>query len=595
MSEVVFDDFNYYRLAEQFLRAPGKIVDIQLYPEQKSAQVADERLARLLKRLEGDTTVILPYPVPKEGADYWLITGKERRLVEQTLSRLRSFLGPSYGYFKEGPRWQRFQATGNPLQQAAAPLFPIGYYRWESPIGYRDQVLERLMMWLDLERQRPTAMQSVIKTYRQLHSDFEKALTDHHWIEAEQYLEEMRQRYLSTAENLTFLRLQLLAAREAWTTIWQDDDYPLWTQLQTTRAVRTLLLTAFHICCLYPLEKQQAWAEALHQFRENRPRLGLLLTGPFQFDKPPVVRVLAYQAMTDGDLARLNFLRQLGLDQEIQNCLDALAQLPAPAPPIQPPPTLTPLEQVQEALQRRDFATAERLVDQLSEKTERALLLLEMAFHSHDMQLCHKAWANYQALTFEEQEALRQHERFVALYLEDLQNAMLPTILDESEEEPATPSWSAGSAREQEAYDEAWKKIKELENKLRLLISRQLEGQFGPNWVSRLNPEMVAGWQETRTRNIPKEYKIYDLPEEPLINYSYLSQLVDIITGPNWQFFREVFGADKKSKTEVRDKLISINRVRNPLAHNRLAPLNELKRTDVYCTDLLLMINQFMK
>lgn len=55
MSEVVFDDFNYYRLAEQFLRAPGKIVDIQLYPEQKSAQVADERLARLLKRLEGDT------------------------------------------------------------------------------------------------------------------------------------------------------------------------------------------------------------------------------------------------------------------------------------------------------------------------------------------------------------------------------------------------------------------------------------------------------------------------------------------------------------------------------------------------------------
>lgn len=595
MSEVVFDDFNYYRLAEQFLRAFGKAVDIRFYPEQKAAQVADERLVRLLKRLEGDTTAILPYPVPKEGADYWLITGKERRLVEQMLSRLRSFLGPSYGYFKEGPRWQRFQASGNPLQQAAAPLFPAGYYRWESPTRYREQVLERLMLWLDLEGQRPTAMQSVLKTHRQLHSDFENALTQHRWAEAEQYLEEMRRRYLSTAENLTFLRLQLLAAREAWVTIWQDDDFPLWTQLQTTRAVRTVLLTVFHICCLYPLEQRQAWAKALHQFRENRSRLGLLLTGPFQLDKPPVVRVLAYQATADGDLARLNFLRQVGLDQETQNCLDALAQLLAPAPPVQSPPILTPLEQVREALQRRDFATAERLVEQLGEKTERALLLLEIAFHSRDMQLRHKAWANYQALTFEEQEALRQHERFVAVYLEDLQNVMLPAVPDESGKEPVAPSSSVWTAREKEARDETRGKIDELESWLRLLISRQLESQFGANWVSRLNPEIVAGWQEIRARSTPKEYEVYQMPEEPLINYSYLSQLADIITGPNWQFFREVFGADKKAKVEVRDKLNAINRVRNPLAHNRPAPINELKRADVYCTDLLLMIAHFMK
>jgi len=53
-----------------------------------------------------------------------------------------------------------------------------------------------------------------------------------------------------------------------------------------------------------------------------------------------------------------------------------------------------------------------------------------------------------------------------------------------------------------------------------------------------------------------------------------------------------VFGSGKQAKRELTGKIEAIVKVRNPLAHNRAVPENELKRTEAYCTDVLMLLQQ---
>ena len=51
-----------------------------------------------------------------------------------------------------------------------------------------------------------------------------------------------------------------------------------------------------------------------------------------------------------------------------------------------------------------------------------------------------------------------------------------------------------------------------------------------------------------------------------------------------------MFGSGKAAKRQLQGKIEDIIRVRNPLAHNRVVPENELKRAEVYCTDVLMLL-----
>jgi hypothetical protein len=79
------------------------------------------------------------------------------------------------------------------------------------------------------------------------------------------------------------------------------------------------------------------------------------------------------------------------------------------------------------------------------------------------------------------------------------------------------------------------------------------------------------------------------MPKSSLLDYTYLGDLVGLIN-KQWQLFADVLGAGKEAKSEFTRMTAAIIRVRNPLAHNRDVPLNELRRADVYCTDLLMLL-----
>lgn len=588
MPRVIFTEQAQYNLAQQLLTQASSLPAIQRHPEQRAIDIKDARIARLFERLNTPLPVILPYFHSSQ--DYWLIAGQQSHTLDQVRTRITRFLHPSYGCFSNNRTTpQPFDPTVSSLQAIAAQLFAAGYYRWQSATKYRSRILERLMLWLELEAQQPTVTQTITQTYQQLINAFETALHTKAWNIAQQCITEMQRRHMSTAENLIFLRVQLLASQEKWQDIWQHEDYPIWAQLSMPRSVRTALLVAFHICELFPLEQMSRWQDALSTFKAQRPQLGMLLTGPFEQEKAPIVRILAYQAVADGDQQRLVHLQMQELDSDTQRCLSALSKLmPVPSTP---PSTSSPLQQILIAFSIRDFAVAEGLIKEVNNVGERTLLLLELAFHSKDDKIRERAWHSYQALTFNEQETLRTHERFVERYLSYIQDFKLPLDADLTQTKPTLvtqeTTWPTDTAT---ARDLAWKGICAVESELRQIVAQRYKDQFGDNWESRLssNPEDVEKWKQLREKD-ERAFSGYEQPLPSLLDYTYLDDLLAMINR-QWQLFMDIFGTGKPAKQELRRKLEAIIRVRNPLAHNRVIPTNEIKRADVYSEDLLRLL-----
>jgi hypothetical protein len=588
MPIVRFRDSLRFRFTCSLIESATRILNFNINSEKETIDIKDIRIARLFERLNDMKPAILIYPGSQK--DHWLVTGNHEAILDRTISRLVRFLIPSYGYFTtEGALRYSYNPEASEVQKCGASLYSAGYYRWESPSEYRDEILDRLMLWLDLDAGQPDIHASPIKSYYQLHSEFEEALSKEHWDLASQCLAEIQNLHLSTAENLTFLQLQLWANQGHWNKIWENPDYPIWAQLSMPRSVRTLLLTAFHSQELEALESQNYLREAILAFKENRPRLGMLLTGPFEFEKAPVARVVAYQSVADINYQRLSFLKTVDLDLKTKQLLENLAQF-LNEPIATPTTSDDPVNEVRHLLIDKDYAQAEEVINKVKDTTVQTLLMIELAFHAKDNKFKDKAWQLYQSLTFEEQEALSGNEYFVETYLQNIKDYALPTETTEFLPLHKTDVWAKNIS---EARDLAWKDICNLESRIRALIVIRLENQYGENWLSRISPEKIARWEEMREKD-QSTFKDYEHGKSklPLLDYSYLGDLLEIINR-YWNLFADVFGGDKHSKRELQNKLQAIIRIRNPLAHNREVPGNELKRANVYCTDLMMMLDRF--
>jgi hypothetical protein len=584
MPRVMFQDRKRYEFACALLAHDDNSLVRAKDAQDRAIEFAAPDLARLFSQLNDRPTALLLFPYPQDPFDDWLITGADRQVLLTARTRLARFLGPSYGVFRgtTGFEPRPFDPEEGTLHRLGSYLYPAGYYRWRSSQRERAVVLERIELWLNLEDQLPELKRTATKSYLALHADFEKALAVHQWSRARENLQEIRQYRLATADNLTFLKLRLMAAQELWEDIWTDADFPLWAQLPMPRSVRTVLLTAFHFVVLHGLEERQEWKQALETFRRHRPRLGLLLSGPFQWEEFPVKRVVAYQATCDADRRRLAMLEEL--DPATQSLVEALSEHDPSVLRVQPEED--PLNRALSALYLRDYATAEEAINAIDNKVDRTLLLIELAFHSADKSVRERAWQEYQgALTFEEQEELRGHDRFVERYLSDLQTSVqTSSMLDD-----VSIGGTAGSDQVRAARSGVWDKICDLEAELRVLIVDRYRAHFGADWHKELNPKQIEDWERLRLRD-SETFGAYGVSEASLLDYSYLGDLITLINR-QWSLFNDVFGTGKEAKKELTRKLDAVVRVRNPLAHNRAAPLNELRRAEVYSTDLLMMLH----
>lgn len=436
---VYFTNQLEYDFAVHFLnRLQGCGFQVELDPNQRSAQVKEPIVAHLLARVATSDATVLLFSTPTR--DHWMIVGKSQRELEQTLSRVSKLVIPSYAEFSGGygyPQLQRFEPGKNTLHQLGSALYPNGYYKWESPVEYRQTILERLNLWLNLEGKQWALPAKEKYSYRDLHALFDSALAGANWPEAEELLRQMRKQHLSTAENMRFLRIQLWAQQQQWRTIWDDDEFELLVRLRLPRAVRAAMLTAFHHTQLLRLEHKQAYPDAMAVFRDKRSRLGRLLTTRLGVTQAPVVRVFAYQALFDGNRASMKQLLALDVDSETRDCLHALEKLLPPAP-TPTPPSIPPLDLGREALNNADYDSATRLVDKIESVIDKTRFLLEVASYSHDLDTANNALSLYDALSAAQQTELHSHYPPVKRYLDIL---MALTTAPQTEDSPSIKTW----------------------------------------------------------------------------------------------------------------------------------------------------------
>lgn len=581
MTQVNFSTSERFEIAQELLRNAPPTFGIRCIPTEPSIHTSDERIGKLLRQVEQGGWAILPYFQTK--GDYWLLTGIDLVQLEQARKRMDRFLTPSYGYYDPEQTFpQIFDAEQSKFQAHAAPIFLGGYFRWRSLPRDRDKILDRIALWLSLEASEPGISQSVVYSYTQLHEVFQESLATKSWEQANWALAELSRHHLTSADNLLFLKLQLLDSQELWQRIWEDPSYPSWASMTIPRSVRSVLLRTCYRVILEEFENNSNWSGGLEAFTRARLRLGKLLSGPFQLDYPDVARMVIYQAIADSDLKRISYLRETGLDPLSSLMLDGLLAIyPLAEVDTQ---ERSVLERAREALGVQDFALAEQLIPNVSEPDTRALLFIELAFHTHDEPVVQRAWGYYQSLSFAQQEDLPSHPRFVEEYLVCLKDWMLPARDTGSGEKE--PDVTELENRPDQSL-KTWILIGRLERALRGVIEKRYQQHFGPEWEGEIHPDQEAlkKWREMRTRDI-RTFGQHDLPEVSLLEYTYLEDLSGMLLR-QWTLFGDFFKPQRIRKQDLADKIRAVSRVRNPLAHNRSVPQNELARAGIYCDELL--------
>jgi hypothetical protein len=427
MVQIRFDNQEQYTFATQFFQAAGGgFSSATLSSDTLTIGIDEPTIGMLLRRISQGETAVMPY-IGKE-KDTWIIAGADQRALDQTMRAIKRFLIPTYAEFTPTghiPSRQTFDPTSNHLQQAGATIYPAGYYRMVSHARDRSFILKRLALWGNLETTRPTHQVEQHQSYRGLAEAFQEALAAANWTEAEQCLQEMQRLHLSTANNLAFLSIQLLAQQHRWSEIWHHTDFALLARMRIPRSVRAALLTAFHHSELLGLEQEGEWGKAFETFKRNRSKLGLLLTGRFGLSQASVVQVFAYQAVLDADHTSLESLRSIQDDPQVQVCLDNLHPM-LPVEKVISKPLTDPEQQVKQALLFSDYDTALHAVKAIEQQTRRATLLVEVAFHSGDLQTAEDALLTYWELKEDEQHSIQQKEPRISHYLDFLNTTVSP-------------------------------------------------------------------------------------------------------------------------------------------------------------------------
>jgi len=449
---VSFPESTHYDFAMQFLqRAKTNLFGIKPRAHHLEIETNNLVIGQVLQRISETRPVVFPYLGNKFHT--WIITGKTRRELDRTLNRVSRFVVPTYAEFATStrlPQLKAFKKDGNTLEQLGVALYPVGYYIWHSRVEYFDIILRHLDMWMSLEEESPSFQVEPHPTYRSLHNVFDAVLAAGNWQEAEQCLREMQQSQLITADNLAFLQVHLMAQQQRWLDIWRRPDFANLARMRMPRAVRAALLTAFHYSVILPLEQQEQWAEALDAFKQTRSELGLLLTGRFGLTQTPVIQVYAYQAALERDRDSLAQLSSVSTTQAARVCIEQLRQimgvttLDIPAIASSTSIGISPLRQARMALADLDYDSAVRFANEVTQPVEKAILLMQVAFHSSDIPVAEEALLSYWELPSEERsrlEGLYSFLRPYLMYLLEITNYKSPGSIALAAPPPSIQNW----------------------------------------------------------------------------------------------------------------------------------------------------------
>ena len=141
-----------------------------------------------------------------------------------------------------------------------------------------------------------------------------------------------------------------------------------------------------------------------------------------------------------------------------------------------------------------------------------------------------------------------------------------------------------------------WSLIEKVELGLRRLIKQILFQVYQEEWeikmLESLHINQINGIKERKEKAINRYSSLDFDPSNELIDYTYIGQLSSIIFS-KWELFQNVFGNGKNKKRQLREKLDVIIQIRNERGHFNKVPKNELKRAEVFCNDIIFIINKY--
>lgn len=135
--------------------------------------------------------------------------------------------------------------------------------------------------------------------------------------------------------------------------------------------------------------------------------------------------------------------------------------------------------------------------------------------------------------------------------------------------------------------------VGEVEIQLRLLVAQKYQERFGAKWLKHLETQHRAiyqQWMQQVLRN-PVAYAAYQDGQVSILDYSLFKDLRDLILAL-WPSFRGIFdfGLGDQNQIIFGERMRSLLKVRNALAHQRSPQQTELMRSYVTSIEMLEML-----
>lgn len=129
------------------------------------------------------------------------------------------------------------------------------------------------------------------------------------------------------------------------------------------------------------------------------------------------------------------------------------------------------------------------------------------------------------------------------------------------------------------------------EIKLRRIVLQKMIEQFGVNWEDKMvkkHRELTNTFDECREKKERESKSHNGRCSDSLLDYTYPEQLFKIILS-EWKTFEPIF---KKQKDDFRTMGNELQKIRTPIAHNRLdtLPEHEKKVAYAYCEQILCLL-----
>lgn len=407
MEKVTFSNSKDFQFAGQFMNQAASILTFEIDQEELTYQISHPIIARLLKNIDSHSPTVLPYKHTRY--DEWIVIAPTRQQLDRLLTKMNRFIGATFGAYTDNEHFP----TLNIFDQQYGPSYSNEYYAWRSPKHFRENILNILEMWLDLEEASPDLRLLTPPNFRDVFKSFQSALAAHIWNDAEQALLILRQNRLTTLKNISYLTIELLAQKQQYEKIWMNNSFRALAKGTLPRRVHVALIKAFHHQKLLANE----------QNGDVEQNLAIVQTAQTQFDKLLTYRTDIIDDIAVRVYAYLSAVNQTPESFEKLATIDTLSEITHQfieklKPFVQPIPEKSPKERFKELFQNQDFSNAYSVANKIRDELIRIPAQMQCIARLNDSNLAKLVLDQYDGLDETQKDIIANQDPLFPIYLD---------------------------------------------------------------------------------------------------------------------------------------------------------------------------------